>query len=68
MSVLYGWTFYNLPIVAAGVRKARKKVKIPEESVGVLPFVSIIIPAKNEGSVIGRCLESLVGLDYPKDN
>ena len=67
MSVLYGWTFYNLPIVAAGVRKARKKIKIPEDSGGVLPFVSIIIPAKNEGSVIGRCLESLVGLDYPKD-
>ena len=67
LSVLYGYTFYNLPIVAAGVRKARKKVLVHKESCKVLPFVSIIVPAKDEGRVIGRCLESLVGLDYPKD-
>lgn len=32
-----------------------------------LPFVSVIIPAKNEAKILPRCLESLKGVDYPKD-
>jgi cellulose synthase/poly-beta-1,6-N-acetylglucosamine synthase-like glycosyltransferase len=68
MGVLYGWTLYNLPIVAAGVRRARRKVTGKHEIScnGGWPFVSIIVPAKNEGLVIGRCLDSLVKLDYPR--
>jgi cellulose synthase/poly-beta-1,6-N-acetylglucosamine synthase-like glycosyltransferase len=31
------------------------------------PFVSIIIPVKNEERVLGRCLESIRNLDYPAD-
>lgn len=31
------------------------------------PLVSVIIPALNEQKVIGRCLESLVQLDFPAD-
>lgn len=31
------------------------------------PFVSIIIPVRNEGSILGKCLESIQALDYPKD-
>lgn len=31
------------------------------------PFVSIIIPVRNVEKIIGRCLESLKKLDYPKD-
>jgi len=31
------------------------------------PMVSILIPAKNEGAVLARCLESLKKVDYPKD-
>jgi len=31
------------------------------------PFVSIVIPAKNAGDIIDKCLESLDKLDYPKD-
>ncbi|MBN2259984.1 MAG: glycosyltransferase family 2 protein [Clostridiales bacterium] len=69
MAVLYGWTFYNLPIVATGLRRAKKKAKVFHEEAhrGSLPFVSVIVPAKNEGSVIGRCLESLMKTDYPKN-
>jgi cellulose synthase/poly-beta-1,6-N-acetylglucosamine synthase-like glycosyltransferase len=33
----------------------------------VLPFVSIVIPARNEEHRIGRCLDSLTALDYPAD-
>jgi chlorobactene glucosyltransferase len=30
-----------------------------------LPFVSVIVPARNEGGKIGRCLESLAKQNYP---
>jgi cellulose synthase/poly-beta-1,6-N-acetylglucosamine synthase-like glycosyltransferase len=33
----------------------------------VLPTVSVIIPARNEESVIARCIESLLAADYPRD-
>ncbi len=31
------------------------------------PFISVIIPCRNERSYIGRCLDSLIEQDYPKD-
>jgi len=31
------------------------------------PFVSVIIPCLNEESYIGRCLDSLIDNDYPKE-
>jgi chlorobactene glucosyltransferase len=30
-----------------------------------LPFVSVLVPARNEGGKIGRCLESLARQNYP---
>jgi cellulose synthase/poly-beta-1,6-N-acetylglucosamine synthase-like glycosyltransferase len=32
-----------------------------------LPFVSVIIPCRNEEAFIGTCLDSLLANDYPKD-
>jgi cellulose synthase/poly-beta-1,6-N-acetylglucosamine synthase-like glycosyltransferase len=32
-----------------------------------LPFISVIIPAKNEEKLIQKCLSSLNQIDYPKD-
>jgi cellulose synthase/poly-beta-1,6-N-acetylglucosamine synthase-like glycosyltransferase len=31
------------------------------------PKVTVIVPARNEEKVIGKCLESLLGSDYPKE-
>lgn len=31
------------------------------------PFVSIVIPCRNEENYIGRCLDSIVSQDYPKE-
>lgn len=31
------------------------------------PLISVIIPAKNEAANIGRCLDSLHGIDFPAD-
>jgi len=33
----------------------------------ILPFVSIIIPVRNEAGLLKNCLESISNLDYPKD-
>lgn len=30
-----------------------------------LPFISVVVPARNEGTKIGRCLESLANQNYP---
>lgn len=38
------------------------RCKIPDRD---LPFVSILIPARNEEGKIGRCLASIVNQDYP---
>ena len=32
-----------------------------------LPFVSIIIPCRNEENFIGKCLDSIIANEYPKD-
>ena len=32
-----------------------------------LPKISIIVPTKNEETVIRRCLEGILNMDYPKD-
>ncbi|MCM3629676.1 glycosyltransferase [Paenibacillus glycanilyticus] len=39
----------------------------PPELVGEAPFVSIMVPAHNEGKVITKTVESLLALDYPHD-
>jgi cellulose synthase/poly-beta-1,6-N-acetylglucosamine synthase-like glycosyltransferase len=32
-----------------------------------LPHIAVVVPAWNEGAVIGRTIDTLVGLDYPAD-
>ncbi len=43
----------------------RKIRKNPAQS-GALPFVSVLVPAYNEGKTISSTLNSLLALDYPK--
>ena len=42
--------------------KPVEKSDIPE---GSLPLVSVLVPARNEETKIGRCIESLLNQDYP---
>lgn len=39
-----------------------ERCKIPDQN---LPFVSILVPARNEETKIERCLDSLLAQDYP---
>jgi len=45
----------------AGLRKTRRSALSSSE----LPFVSVVVPARNEEGKIRRCLESLLRQDYP---
>lgn len=72
-AVVYLWIFYNIPILAVGVRNARRSRQQPhrteETSIGHgdLPSFSIVVPVKNEGKLVGRLFEALENLDYPKN-
>lgn len=50
-------------ILFIGTLIIKKSTKINDN----LPYVSIIVPAKNEEKMIGRCLDSLINQDYPKN-
>ncbi|MEM3874098.1 MAG: glycosyltransferase family 2 protein [Candidatus Bathyarchaeia archaeon] len=68
---VYAWTFYQIPVLAVGVRHLRGPRRKKKEVVLVddegLPRMSIIVPVKNEEKVVGRLLEALLKLDYPTD-
>jgi cellulose synthase/poly-beta-1,6-N-acetylglucosamine synthase-like glycosyltransferase len=63
------FSIYNIPIVVTGlvrVWRTRRKKTEPVESGGRrLPFVSVIVPVKNEERVVARLLKALSTLDYP---
>jgi cellulose synthase/poly-beta-1,6-N-acetylglucosamine synthase-like glycosyltransferase len=68
--LVYVWIFYNLPILAAGVRNLVKSKKLEEQHVAGhrgLPSVSVIVPVKNEEKVVGRFLEAVLKVAYPVD-
>ena len=58
----------NVVLIVAGYLYYIKSENedIPEIR-GELPFVSIMVPAHNEGIVISKTVESLLALDYPHD-
>jgi len=47
----------------------REDVTVPARSAtgGSLPFVTVVVPCRNEEKHIARCLESILANDYPKD-
>lgn len=71
--VFFVFAMYNVPIVLTGVRnllKPRKEGKRVEVSGGSgreLPFVSILVPVRNEDKVVSRLLEALLSMDYPAE-
>ena len=69
--VVYVWVSYNIPILAFGVYHLHKSKHVKQNSKSFsgcdLPHFSIIVPVKNEGSVIGRILNAFLKVDYPRD-
>lgn len=58
-----------MPILAVGVKHLRRSRKGIASSPGsrTLPTFSIIVPVKDEEKVVGRLLDTLWRLNYPKD-
>jgi cellulose synthase/poly-beta-1,6-N-acetylglucosamine synthase-like glycosyltransferase len=60
---------YATPIIMLGVWRYKKRGfgEEPGEDWDP-PNVSVLVPVKNEEKVVGRLLDALVRLDYPKEN
>ena len=48
---------------AVGFRRVLRE----QEGTAALPFVSVVIPARNEEASIGACLDAVLANDYPAD-
>src|SRR5438552_5155389 len=61
---------YATPIIMVGVWRYKKHGFAAEEPGEDYdpPNVSILIPVKNEDRVVGRLLDSITKLDYPREN
>lgn len=64
LSVLLIWSFRTLFFIK-GIRK-EQKVSIPRIDDEDLPFVSILIPARNEEKNIESCLDSILANNFPE--
>lgn len=69
ISVFCIWSLLlvNIALIVAGyLYYMQQEGKELPEIIGEAPFVSIMVPAHNEGKVIVKTVESLLALDYPK--
>jgi cellulose synthase/poly-beta-1,6-N-acetylglucosamine synthase-like glycosyltransferase len=57
---------YALPIAAFAVG-FRRVVRSSKPVAGPLPFVSVVVPARNEAAHIEACLRSILANDYPAE-
>jgi cellulose synthase/poly-beta-1,6-N-acetylglucosamine synthase-like glycosyltransferase len=68
LALMVAWSFYNLPVLARGVRGRRRATPVPNPS--QWPFLSAIIPARDEEAVLTRennIVDSLAASDYPRE-
>jgi cellulose synthase/poly-beta-1,6-N-acetylglucosamine synthase-like glycosyltransferase len=67
LAILLFWTLYNGSIIYVGIKKKRKQTAFLSDKSDELPKISLIVPTKNEETVIRRCLNGIMNVDYPKD-
>jgi cellulose synthase/poly-beta-1,6-N-acetylglucosamine synthase-like glycosyltransferase len=67
LAILLFWTVYNGSIIYVGIKNKRKTAALQTSLSGTLPKISLIVPTKNEGVVIKRCLDGILDINYPKD-
>lgn len=66
--VIWGILAVNLILTVAGYTQYLKDVRTPAPELPAdVPFVSVMVPAHNEGIVIVRTVLSLLNFDYPRD-
>lgn len=57
----------NIVLAISGYIYYLRNLNFKDKRLDEYPFVSILVPAHNEGKVIGKTVESLLSLDYPID-
>jgi len=67
LAILLFWTLYNGSIIYVGIKKKQKHTAFISNKTDELPKISLIVPTKNEETVIRRCLNGILNVDYPKD-
>lgn len=70
MAVVAIWSLLlvNVALIIAGYIYYIRTERSPAPSIrGEYPFVSILVPAHNEGKVIVQTVEALLSFDYPAD-
>jgi cellulose synthase/poly-beta-1,6-N-acetylglucosamine synthase-like glycosyltransferase len=67
LAILLFWTLYNGSIIYVGIKNKRKQTTFLSDKSVELPKISLIVPTKNEETVIRSCLECILNIDYPKE-
>lgn len=66
--LIWSLLFVNIVLIVAGyVYYLQVEKEKPPEIIGEHPFVSIMVPAHNEGVVIVKTVAALLAFDYPED-
>jgi chlorobactene glucosyltransferase len=65
MAGIFGVWIYFLAYMTKSFRRSPRLETFDRTNIRRFPQVSVIMPARNEERYIARCLDSLVGQDYP---
>src|SRR5580704_1730118 len=53
--------------IESGVSQREIALSVGSAAAETLPFVTVVVPCRNEEKHIAKCLESILANDYPKD-
>lgn len=65
--VMFSYTFRHYVFSFVAIKHRSEESFVEKKVLSKLPFVSILVPAHNEEKVVGRLLQRLTELTYPKD-